>query len=610
MSSSDDEDLQRAIALSLGQLDGAAEDERASAADNNTSEAPPAPTPAAAANQPQLVSTRAVNESLKHLDRKQLEAERLARQRARKHQLSGGDSAPSSQESGRVSKKARTEASAASSQETEVVDLTTPPRSRKDTARPKKGRADREPSVPKSPTAQSQGQAIRDILQNDAGVSVPRETANRPGPASSRRITEPQYLDGAVKRTWSLGYPRDNDIKIEEVLQKADLDHLLVSSFNFDTEWWSTKIDSKVTKQTWIVGSSNEEVAAEWNMAPVLYENVSISLADMKGVNGNYHAKLWDWGESGRMENTVFLIDLPRLPDGQTTSEDDFTPFGKELRYYIQSVTHRPNLCNSLLKFDWSRTKHLAFVHSLGGPRTGEDAQRTGLPGLSRAIRQLNLDSTVLEVDYATSSLGALSRGFMKQLLTAAKGEEVTVTKEKFDGDVKIRDLLKGFRVYFPTFDTVKESKGGTDAGGTITFSKKWYEAMSFPKSSMHDHKSTRTGLLSHNKIIIGRGQRVTSSEEEDEEATTHTKVAWAYIGSANLSAAAWGQLSTDRATKTLKVTCRNYECGVIVPVDAGEQAEDGDEVPGLEVFKGTLDIPFEIPGEKYGDKSPWYFAN
>ena len=26
----------------------------------------------------------------------------------------------------------------------------------------------------------------------------------------------------------------------------------------------------------------------------------------------------YDWGESGDMENMVFLIDLPRLPDGPT----------------------------------------------------------------------------------------------------------------------------------------------------------------------------------------------------------------------------------------------------------------------------------------------------
>ncbi|OJD33181.1 phospholipase d nuclease [Diplodia corticola] len=622
MSSSEDEDLQRAIALSLAHLDGTAEDAAVSAADavdDNTSEAPPAPTSDLAANEPQPASNRAVNDSLKNLDRKQLEAERLARQKSRKHQ--SADSPLSTQERGRPSKKARTKASVPASQESGFIDLTTPPRSRKEVAPSEELHADQ------LPAARSQGQVLGQILQNELGISIPPETPNRPVSTSSRRITEPQYLDGAVKRTWALGLPRDNDIKIEEVLQKADLNHLLVSSFNFDTEWWSTKIDSHVTKQTWILGSSKDDVAAEWTMAPLLYPNVSVSLADMKGANGIYHAKFligahpkylrivitsanlteWDWGETGHMENAVFLIDLPRLPEGQITSEDDFTAFGKELRHYIESVTHRRNLCNSLLKFDWSRTKHLAFVHSLGGPRVGEEARRTGLPGLSRAIQQLNLGSTTLELDYATSSLGALSRGFMEQLLTAAKGKEVKATKEKYDHDVQMGDLLKRFRVYFPTSDTVEASKSGTDGGGTITLAKKWYEAASFPKAAMHDHKSTRNGLLSHNKMIVGRGQR----SEDGEEATAHKKVAWAYIGSANLTAAAWGQLSNDRATKTLKVTCRNYECGVLVPVDAekpDKKAED-EELPGYEVFRGTLDIPFEIPGEKYGDKTPWYFA-
>lgn len=133
-----------------------------------------------------------------------------------------------------------------------------------------------------------------------------------------------------------------------------------------------------------------------------------------------------DWGESGLMENTVFLIDLPRLPDGQTIPEERLTPFGTELQYYLRCVGCGPNLCKSLLKFDWSRTNHLAFVHSIGGPNVGSAAQRTGIPGLSNAIREIGQESTTLEIDYATSSLGALSRAFMKQLLGAAKGAYTT----------------------------------------------------------------------------------------------------------------------------------------------------------------------------------------
>ncbi|KAL9036967.1 MAG: hypothetical protein Q9180_003994, partial [Flavoplaca navasiana] len=31
------------------------------------------------------------------------------------------------------------------------------------------------------------------------------------------------HAKGAVKKTWALGHPRDNDIKLEEILQKEDL---------------------------------------------------------------------------------------------------------------------------------------------------------------------------------------------------------------------------------------------------------------------------------------------------------------------------------------------------------------------------------------------------
>ncbi|GME26339.1 phospholipase d nuclease [Neofusicoccum parvum] len=521
------------------QSDDASPDEAepTAAPSNNTSEAPPAPSTDATANPTQPVNNRSINDSLKQLDRKQLEAERLARQEA-----------PSS---------------------------------------------------------------------------------------SAQRTTEPQYLDGTIKRTWAYGCARGNDIKLEEVLQKTDLTHLLVSTFNFDVEWWMNKIDFSTVKQTWIVGAQDDEQVYEWSLAPKVSPNISVCLA-MKGGNGVYHAKFLigshpkylriaittanlnnhDWGESGLMENTVFIIDLPRLPEGQTTPDEDLTPFGAELMHYLKSVGLGPNMCSSLVKFDWSRTRHLAFVHSLAGAHTGAAAQRTGIPGLSRAIKQLNLESTTLELDYFTSSLGALSRAFMKQLITAAKGEEVEASREKHDSKVKAGDLLKHFRVYFPTHDTVRTSKGGPQAGGTITLRKNWYEAASFPKTCMRDHKSTRKGLLSHNKMVLGRGQHASSDGEEDEdevdkdEATERKNVAWAYIGSHNLTSSAWGTLSKDRATQALKVTCRNYECGVIVPVPA-ERMNGGveDEAPGYEVFDGTVEIPLEMPGDEYGDKSPWYMG-
>ena len=61
-----------------------------------------------------------------------------------------------------------------------------------------------------------------------------------------------------------------------------------------------------------------------------------------------------------------------------------------------------------------------------------------------------------------------------------------------------------------------------------------------------------------------------------------------------------------DRATKEPKLNCRNWECGVLVPVrrsvpDIGE----GD----LNQFEDIVPVPMQAPGDVYGGKKPWYFT-
>lgn len=102
--------------------------------------------------------------------------------------------------------------------------------------------------------------------------------------------------------------------------------------------------------------------------------------------------------------------------------------------------------------------------------------------------------------------------------------------------------------------------------------------------------------------------------------------VAWAYLGSANLSESAWGRLVRDRITKQPKLNIRNWECGVVVPVlrtapshDAeaegkGKEVDGGpDEAeagpPGMDVFGGVIPVPMVVPGEEYGRKRPWFYS-
>lgn len=67
-----------------------------------------------------------------------------------------------------------------------------------------------------------------------------------------------KFPNGAVKKTWAHGFPRENDIRIEEVLQCADLEFAVLSSFQWDEEWILKKIDLRKTRVICVVQARSE----------------------------------------------------------------------------------------------------------------------------------------------------------------------------------------------------------------------------------------------------------------------------------------------------------------------------------------------------------------
>lgn len=69
----------------------------------------------------------------------------------------------------------------------------------------------------------------------------------------------------------------------------------------------------------------------------------------------------------------------------------------------------------------------------------------------------------------------------------------------------------------------------------------------------------------------------------------------------------------TDRKTKQPKLNCRNWECGVLIPVrkcPVDEAQEDTKQrVLGVEVFENAAPVPMITPGELYGERKPWFFS-
>ncbi|KAL8887826.1 MAG: hypothetical protein Q9215_004660 [Flavoplaca cf. flavocitrina] len=480
------------------------------------------------------------------------------------------------------------------------------------------------------------------------------------------------HANGAVKKTWALGHPRDNDIKLEEILQKEDLNLAVLSSFQWDVEWLLRKIKTNATQMVFVMQADTEEIKTEYRNDTARMPNVRLCFPSMEGQVNCMHSKLmllsypthlrvvvptanlvpYDWGETGIMENTVFLIDLPRLaPKPTTSASPTMTNFGEDLIHFLEAMGLERSIIDSMHHFDFSATKDLAFVHTIGGANSsdGPSWRRTGYCGLGRAISQLGLTTEdALNIDYITSSVGSLNTEFLSTLYLAAQGDEGTAVykwrhtpasqlSKLVDRNMRAaqqtaqKQVAAGFRIYFPSLETVRASTGGPHNGGTICFQSKWWNSATFPRDLLRDCKSRREGMLMHNKIIYvyPTSQPLTTSH-------TSTSKSWCYIGSANCSESAWGRLVKDRQTKQPKLNCRNWECGVVIPFrraaamahsgskerTGGKAAEDTDKEQsgkdgkakerssGLKAFEKVMPVPMKYPGKEYGDgDTPWFNA-
>ncbi|KAI0554935.1 tyrosyl-DNA phosphodiesterase-domain-containing protein [Xylaria curta] len=423
------------------------------------------------------------------------------------------------------------------------------------------------------------------------------------------------YPRGTVKKTWANGYPRQDDIKIEEILQKEQLELAVLSSFQWDDEWILSKINVKKTKMVCIAFASSEAQKEEMR-ANVPKDRIRFCFPPMMPA-GSMHSKLqllkfpsymrvviptgnlvpYDWGETGVMENMVFLIDLPLA----TKPENQLSMFYQELCYFLKSSGLDESLVNSLSKYDFSETKQYRFVHTIGKSHAGEEWQRTGYCGLGRAVNSLGLATTSdVELDFVVASLGAVNTDLISAIYNAAQGDNgmkeyekrtTSSGKKKTAQKIELSCHSDKFRIYFPSHETVSRSRGGKNSGGTICLQSKWWDSPTFPRNLIHDCKSVRPGLLMHTKILFAR-----------HTSQSKPQISWAYLGSANLSESAWGRLVKDRASGQPKLNCRNWECGVLIPIE-GETVK-----PGWGAF---VPVPMVVPGEAYGksnSKRPWFF--
>jgi hypothetical protein len=222
-----------------------------------------------------------------------------------------------------------------------------------------------------------------------------KQVARPPTSKVASHGTPLQYPKGAIKRTFASKYPRTDDITIDELLEASKVNIAVISSFQYDSGWLYEKLDPLKVKQIWLMNGKyrGEDVQAkriqEWEESGV--PNMKLHFPPMGGMIASMHSKFMllfgkdklritiptanmtqtDWGEvsndwqPGIMENSVFLIDLPRRPEDTATKKGDLTAFGRELVYFLEKQEVGSQVVEGLLKFNFTETRHLAFVHSM-----------------------------------------------------------------------------------------------------------------------------------------------------------------------------------------------------------------------------------------------------
>ena len=197
------------------------------------------------ATTPQEVSAASAG-SLLGINRKQMEEERLARLAKRKADNSLSKRTPEETSSKR---KAGDTSSTPPSPVSRKLPRTEPLPARESVALPNPFQAD-----PHASTARvtSRTEVCRQLASNAPNIEIQ---------PTARSVA--QWPLGAVKKTNIAGFPRSgNDITIEEVIQRGDLELGVFSSYMWDMEWLRSKFNNLTTRIIFVMQANDEETVS------------------------------------------------------------------------------------------------------------------------------------------------------------------------------------------------------------------------------------------------------------------------------------------------------------------------------------------------------------
>ena len=151
-------------------------------------------------------------------------------------------------------------------------------------------------------------------------TKTPSQATALPQPSYGSKDKGPVFPAGTVKKTWAFGHERKgDDIKLEEVLQRDDLNLAVLSSFQWDMDWLLAKIDTNSTHITLVMQAKDRETQQQYRRETAAMSNLRLCFPSMEGQINCMHSKLmllshpshlrvavptanlvsYDWGETG-----------------------------------------------------------------------------------------------------------------------------------------------------------------------------------------------------------------------------------------------------------------------------------------------------------------------
>ncbi|KPI44479.1 uncharacterized protein AB675_8838 [Cyphellophora attinorum] len=523
--------------------------------------------------------------------------------------------------------------------------------------------------------------------------------AHRDPPSSLPSLPQPRYFTAPTLLRTFTPYDQNSDpsqptttlsslLASPATTSTANLKSALLSSFTTDFDFFLPLFDTRTTKFLLILHASSTAIKRGLEVDFADVPNVEVLVPQASGGmqgGGTMHSKfmvlfydsesdlrdtadLWqhgrcriaiptgnltayDWGQNGSLarnapkqarenarvnvENLVWVVDLPVLEANRPSAEmPTRTSFQEDLTAYLTSQGVPGSVLRKLDKVDFTATRNVGFVGSAAGfhfpdaddgssqqtlsfggklstPEIGpESTSGMGLYSLAGTIRRLNLTADPDEMRRQPYSPIPTTLHFA---ISGHLGHPDSWSSTKtFTTPITLHELEQTMRIYFPSAATVALSLPGPNGAGTICFAEKWWNNGVFPKHILRDaiSKACDGKGLMHAKLIAVRFERARAA------ADAKILIGWYYVGSGNCSESAWGKLAEVKEKgskeKKTKLTVKNWETGVVVPVYAaeGSKVKARDEVKMEDFVQAVPNLPWRMPAEGLVEsgREPWFF--